>query len=180
MDIEILNSLGNYVQKSNIFLFPFLRVQAKPIETYLRFANVTLPDERLLICLYWTKDDNYQKHKESIEQSRYYDSTFKDDVFDIITFNLYSIKNEYDNIVKGSYSKCSKNFKVVISSINKDQAIKKCLYPELNYEEFAEVLDCDSELLKGKELLSPPKNSAEELHVTKQVKEMINNYYLEI
>jgi hypothetical protein len=178
MDIEILNSLGSYVQKSNIFLFPFLRIQAKPIETYLRFANVDLPNERLLICLFWTEDSTYQKHKKSIEKSRYYDATFEDDVFHIITFNLYSMKDEYDNIIKGSYSKCSKNFKAVISSINKDQAIKKCLYPELNYQEFAEVLDCDSELLKGQELLSPPKDSAEELHVTKQVKEIISNYYL--
>ena len=178
MEIEILNSLGKYVQKSFVFLFPFLRIPAKPIETYFRFGNVDLPDERLLICLFWTEDSSYQKHRESIEKSRYYDATFKDDVFHIITFNMYSLKGEYDNITKGNYSKCSKNFKAIISTISDDEAIKKCLYPELNYKEFAKALDCDSDLLLGKELLSPPLDSAEEIHVTKAVKKEITEYYL--
>tara|TARA_R110001592_G_scaffold125249_1_gene334780 strand:- start:30247 stop:30783 length:537 start_codon:yes stop_codon:yes gene_type:complete len=178
MEIEILNSMGKYVQKSFVFLYPFLKLQVKPIETYLRFGNVDLPDEKLLICLFWTEDKDYIKHEKAIENSRYFDAKFKDDVFHIITFNLHTLAKEYDNIVAGSYSKCSKNFKTVISHINKDESIKKCLYPELNYKEFAEALDCDSELLKGKELLAAPLDSAEEIHVTKEIKKQIEDYYI--
>ena len=172
MELEILNSIGKYIQKSHVFLFPFLKLPVSPIETYLRFKNVDLPDEKLIICLFWSEDKNY------IEYSKYYEQTFVDDVFHIITFDLNLIKDEYNNIVTGQYSKCSDNFKVIIAHLQKDEAIKKCLYPELNYEEFAEALDCDSDLLKGKELLSPPLDSAEELHVTKDIKNQIEAFYL--
>lgn len=177
MEIEILNSMGRYVQKSNVFLYPFLKLPVKPLETYLKFKGVDLPDERLLIGLFWSEDPEYKKYKNNIEKCRYYDHTFIDDVFHIITFDLSTLKDEYDKIIKGQYSKTSDNFKLIVGHNTKDEAIKKSLYPDLNYKAFAEALDCDPELLKGKELLSPPQDSAEELHVTKDIKKEIEYVY---
>ena len=175
--IELINSMGRYTQKSNTFLYPLLNLPIKPIETYLKFGNIDLGKNRLLIGLYWTEDEEYKKYKTVLEESKYYDYTFIDNVFAIITFNMYSVKNEYDLIIKGNYSKVSENCKSVIAERTTNEAVMKCLYPKYNYEEFAAALGVQSELLEGKELLSPPQDSAEVLNVTEAIKKEIEEYY---
>lgn len=178
MEIELINSMGRYTQKSHTFLYPLLNLPVEPIETYLKFGNIDIPNERLLIGLYWTEDKNYQKYKEKIFNNRYFDNLFLDDVFAIVSFNMHPLKNEYDHIVKGHYSKVSENCKAVIAEKTTNEAILKCLYPGNNYKEFAAALGVEPEVLLDKELLSPPQDKAEVLHVTKEIQKEIKELYL--
>jgi hypothetical protein len=178
MEIELINSMGRYTQKSNTFLYPLLNLTVNPIETYLKFDNIDLSDERFLIALYWTEDKNYLKHKLDILNNKYFDNIFFDDVFAIVIFNMYSLRNEYDKIIKGEYSKVSKNCKAIVADQTTDPVIIKCMNPNNNYKEFATALGVDSEMLKGKELLSPPQDKAEVLNVNKTIKQEIIDTYL--
>ena len=178
MEIELIDAMGRYTQKSKTFLYPLLNLKVKPIETYLKFENIDTSHEKQLIALYFSKDPDYIKHKKTIESCKFYDYTFIDDVFHIVTFSLFKYAKEYDKIVKGDYSKTSDNFKSVIRETSSNEVIIKCLYPEKHYVEFAEALSCDPDILKDKELLSPPQDSAEILHVTKVIKKEIEDFYL--
>ncbi len=178
MEIELINSMGHYTQKSNAFLYPLLNLPVKPIETYLKFGDIDLSNEKILIALYWTEDKNYQKYKEDIFNNKYFDNLFLDDVFAIVTFNMYSLRKEYDKIIKGFYSKVSSNCKAIVAEKNTNEAIIKCMYPDNNYKEFASALGVEPQMLKGKELLSPPQDKAEVLHVTKEIKKQIIDLYL--
>ena len=177
MDIELINSMGRYTQKSSTFLYPLMNLPVSPIETYLKFGDIDLPDEKLLIGLFWSEDPQYQKHKKDIKSSKYYDQTFIDDVFHIVVFSMYGLRNEYDKIIKGKYSELSDNCKSVIAYTSDNEAVVKCLYPDKNYKEFASALNIEPEMLEGRELLSPPKDDAEVLHVTKNIKKQILEQY---
>ena len=91
---------------------------------------------------------------------------------------MYGLRNEYDKIIKGKYSELSDNCKSVIAHTSDNEAVVKCLYPDNNYKEFARALGVEPEILKGKELLSPPQDKAEVLHVTKKIKNEIIETYI--
>jgi hypothetical protein len=179
MNYELLAEMGIYIQKSKTFIWPLLNIKAFPIETYLKFGTLTAPDERLLIALFHNENEHYKKHLSEIKDNEYYDFTFTDDEFDIVTFNMNKIKNDYDKIVNGQYSKLSDNFKLFISVTEKNKIVTKCLEPVSNYREFARTLGIADFELEGKELLSPPNDQAETIFVNSKIKnEIIESYGL--
>jgi len=177
MNIELLNEIGTYLQKSKTFLWPLVNLPITPIETYLKFGDIDLGNSKILIALFHNSDENYVKHKPAVESSKFHEFTFVDDEFDIVTFNFYTVRVDYDKIVKGEYSKISTNFKLLLTAKEKNKMVIKCLYPDKNYIEFAEELEINPEELEGKELLSPPSDQAETVFVVPSIKDQIIEEY---
>ena len=177
INYELLSEMGIYVQKSKTFIWPLLNLTATPIETYLKFGDIDTECSRMLIALFHNTDNSYVKNKKKIESSPYYNFTFTDNEFDIVTFNMYNIRTDYDKIIKGQYSSISKNFKVFLSVVEKNKMILKCLEPETNYKEFAKVLGIFESELEGSELLPPPNLESETIFVLPSVRKQIYEEY---
>jgi len=178
MQYELLKEMGIYIQKSKTFLWPLLNIKVQPIETYLKFGDVNHTKEsRILIALFYNKDADYVKIKPEIENSKFHDFTFADDEFDIVTFNMYSMKDDYDKVVSGSYSEISTEYKLLMSVIEKNKIVLKCLEPASNYKEIAGILGVYESELEGKELLSPPSPDQETIFVTPSIKKQIIEDY---
>lgn len=178
MNEQLLKQMGVYVQKSRTFLWPLLNLNVKPVETYLQFGNVNHNDEtRILIVLFYNGAEDYKKYKSEIENHKCYDFTFEDEDFDLVTFNFYSMKDDYDKIVNGEYSKISNDYRLYMSAIETNEIILKCLDPESNYKEFAEILNIHEHELEGKELLSPPSYEEETIFIRPAIKDLINEEY---
>ena len=90
---------------------------------------------------------------------------------------MYSLRNDYDKIIKGEYSKISEPYKIFMSLSEKNLIVQKCLEPESNYQEFADLLGIPSEELRGKELLSPPNYQEETIFVLPSIKQKIIDEY---
>lgn len=178
MNEQLLKQMGVYVQKSRTFLWPLLNLKVKPVETYLQFGDINHTEEtRILIVLFYNGAEDYKKYKSEIESHKCYDFTFVDDDFDIVTFNFYSMKNDYDKIINGEYSQISNDYKLYMSALETNPIILKCLEPEYNYKEFAQILNVPEYELEGKELLSPPNFEEETLFTRPSIKEMIIDEY---
>lgn len=177
MNIELLNEMGTYLQKSKTFLWPLVNLPITPIETYLKFGDIDLGNSKILIALFHNSDENYVKLKPTIETNKFHEFTFVDDEFDIVTFNFYTVRLDYDKIVKGEYSKISENFKLLLTAKERNQMVVKCLYPAENYIDFAEELGINPEDLEGKELLSPPSDQSETVFVVPSIKDQILEEY---
>jgi len=177
MEYQLLEAMKIYIQKSKTFLWPVLNISTEPIETYLNIRDLDLGEKKLIIALYHNQNKSYLLNKKTIEKNKYYNATFTDDEFDIITFNLYVLKHDYDKIINGSYSELSENFKLFLNLNEKNKMILKCLNPEKYYKEFAEILNIHEEDLFNKELLSAPEYDRETLKVNDDIKQKIIKEY---
>lgn len=173
MNHDLLSEMGIYIQKSKTFLWPLLNLKITPIETYFKFGDIELDDQRLLIALFHNENANYVAKKSEIKAHPMCDFIFKDDEFDLVVFNMYKIKDDYDMLVQGKYSKLSKNFKIIVSHTEKSKPVLMCLNPENNYKEFARALGIHEHELEGRELLSPPNFEQETIFVLPKIKEQI-------
>jgi hypothetical protein len=178
MNHELLKIMGIYIQKSKTFLWPVLDIKSEPIETYLKFGDINHTKEsRILIALFHNKNPKYVKEKLKIENSKFYDFTFEDDEFDIVTFNMYSFKSDYDKIINGNYSEISNEYKLFISVVEKNKMVLKCLEPKNNYKEVANILGVYESELAGKELLSPPNPDQETIFINPLIKQQVLENY---
>lgn len=179
MNHDLLYEMGVYIQKSKTFLWPLLNLKVQPIETYLKFGNIDLEDNQILIALFHNQNAQYLQFKDAIESHPMHDFTFVDGDFDIVTFNMYKIQKDFEHFIAGQYSKLSDNFKMIMSTVEKSKPVLMCLNPENNYKEFARVLEIHEHELKGKELLSPPNFDQETLYVLPRIeREIIEEYGL--
>lgn len=177
MNHDLLSEMGIYIQKSKTFLWPLLNLKIDPIETYFRFGDIDLGEEKVLIALFHNENPNYIAKKEEIKSHPMCDFIFKDAEFDIVVFNMYKIKDDYDMLIEGKYSKLSENFKIVVNHNEKKKPVLMCLNPEKNYKEFAQALGIYEYELEGKELLSPPNFEQETIYVIPKIKEQILEEY---
>jgi len=178
MNEQLLKQMGMYVQKSRAFLWPLLNLKVQPVETYLKFGELNNTGEsRILIVLFYNGAEDYQKYKSEIENHKCYDFTFVDDDFDLVTFNFYSMRDDFDKILNGQYSKISHDYKLYMSALETNPIILKCLEPESNYKEIAELLEVSPEELEGRELLSPPNFEEETIFVRPAIKTQIAEEY---
>ena len=178
MNEELLKHMGAYVQKSRTFLWPLLNLKVQPVETYLKFGEfVNTGESRILIALFYNGAEDYKMYKSEIENHKCYDFTFVDDDFDIVTFNFYSMRDDYDKIINGEYSKISADYKLYMSALETNPIILKCLEPKNNYKEIAELLEVHPYELEGRELLSPPNFEEETIFVRPVIKKQIAEEY---
>ncbi len=173
----------DYFQKSKVFLYPLLELRKGlthvPKQTYSAWEDVYSVEDRMFLCLYKTPlNESFQKFiTENIHSNKYYDQHIElAEGKHLFVFDFSSLKFDYDNFIKGSYSKYSVDSKVKILDFfgNDDKVseyIHSFLSPEDSHEEYAKFLDVSVEsLVDVYEVCTPPDLEKETL--------IDNNYLL--
>lgn len=182
MEIK-LETFKEYIQKSKLFLLPLLNTpnDLQIIETYLGIKNLKLCDGYSLVILLYNEQPNYKQLKVQLEKNKFFDFLISDAEFDIAVFDFSSVKDEYNKILNGQYSKLSKTAKILIKHNNKDERASIGINPEYYYKNLAELLEYPEEHFINTELISPPDMDNEMLNVTKNVfSELTNDYKIPV
>jgi hypothetical protein len=176
-----LSSLyAQYFQKSKIFLYPLLDIKkgssVTPVETYLSWTGNYTSEDAKLIVIYKTRDDEEYKRFEKhilLKHSRLFDFKVIGDTV-IAVFDFSDIKEDWDHLVNGKYSKLNAEIKRKVVAYFQDNSanhvyINSYLYPKDYYAIYSELLSVDEELLKSvEELCSKPDLEQELLQLTVQ------------
>jgi hypothetical protein len=130
--------IKQYFQKSLLFMYPLLNIQGKqsirPIMTYLDCKSLK---GQYLICIYKVDVLNWEKfNKNVLLKHNALKSVIEiNDLETAYVFDMSFVKNDYDLIVNGNYSKLSKFTKKSILSFYdissfEGTQINICLFPE--------------------------------------------------
>lgn len=166
-----LENLKEYVQKSKLFAFPLMGIpkQPKVIETYFGITGLKLCEGYALVLLYHNEDPTYPAHRVQLEKNKFFDFIIKDEEFDIVVFDLSTIKSDYNRIINGQYSKVSKTAKVLIKFNNTDEKASMGINPEYYYKDLAELLQYPEACFENTEIISSPDMDNEMLNVSEKV-----------
>ncbi len=158
-----LNSVyRKYFQKSQVFLYPILGIKrgaaCVPSTTYVAWdENSTSSEDMKLICVY----DYEESHMFTtfvktvlLKHPRLFGYVKIDSKTNVFTFDLSDLGADWENFLKGKYSKMNLNLKAKILNFFDPQSgnfqyVKSYLYPEKYYNEYADLLNTDVELLKS-------------------------------
>lgn len=150
-----------YIQKSKIFCYSVLGIQRGlkfvPKETYFSYAEEYRMEDCRLICHF----DKCNEHGFTqfaqliLQKSSFFEKIIslseKDKLF---IFNFTSEKNNWTHLINGRYSLLTRNYKFKIINFYKNnresqELVKKLLFPDNHFEEFAKYLDVDAEIMKS-------------------------------
>lgn len=185
--MAIKSIYNKYFQKSKVFLYPLLGIKrgAKviPSETYLAWDPYYIAEDMKLVCLYHpNKSNEYEKYEKEVllKHNRVCDIKDIDEHNKLFIFDFADIKDDWNNFIKGTYSKVSKENKhKILSFFDKNSAnyiyMKSYLNPDKYFEDYAECLGVEVELLeKVGELCARPDLEKETLIMKEVKKEIIN------
>ncbi len=158
--------LSYYTQKSRIFLYPVLDIKRNssvvPIQTYVAWDKHYTVEDAKLICLYHLRDDSEFK---AFERNRltsnklFHDFKFTDDSNGVYIFDMSDRRADWDNIMKGRYSKLTKEHKMTIMNFFRNSPklahIESFIYPEKYFKLYAELLNVKEAVLKDVGELCP-------------------------
>lgn len=157
-----LNALyTRYFQKSKIFLYPLLEIKkgvsVVPQETYLSWGTAYKPEDAKLICVYHTRTDpEYIAFEKNVllKHNRLCDYVIVDSSTSIFTFDFSDLKDDWNHIIQGKYSKINTELKrKILDHFSSNSAnriyIESYLYPEKYYKDYAKILDVEESLLKS-------------------------------
>lgn len=164
-----LNSVyKKYFQKSKVFLYPLLGIKrgvsVVPVETYFSWDGYYNSEDMKLICVYDVrKDDDYVLFEKNIllKHNRLCDY-IKVNSQAILTFDFSDIEDDWFHLINGRYSKISLELKQkILGFFDKYSGnyayMHSYLIPEKYYNNYAELLDVEPEMLiKVGELCSKP------------------------
>lgn len=149
-----LSLYKEYIQKSRIFLYPALEFKrgsgVTPIQTYASWEGHYTVNDYKLSCVYYIRNDEEFKHYETnrlLGHHMFYDFKLIEDDKGVYVFDFQKHKDDWDNFIKGKYSKLSYGLKKKIQNFFGvgNQGIIDCyLYPERFYNLYAELLVADS------------------------------------
>ena len=175
-----LENLQEYVQKSRMFALPLLQISKNPavIETYFGIVGLNLSSGYSLVLLYHNEHPSYAAHLVQLENNKFFDFVVTDAEFDIVVFDLSSIKDDYLKIINGQYSKLSKNAKILIKLANTDEKASMGINPEYYYKDLAEILQYPEEAFENTEIISLPDMDNEMLNVKQELFIELTEQYL--
>lgn len=149
-----------YIQKSRIFLYPLLNIRrgsgATPLESYVSWNDIVLPEECKLICTYTLREDEDFK---KFERTHLLGNTLFDSYYDLedgtgaYVFTFSDYQDDWNHFMNGSYSNFKDKTKDKIvdffttSSTNKEH-VMSYLYPERYYENYSNLLAVNVKVLK--------------------------------
>jgi hypothetical protein len=151
----------SYTQKSKIFCYSVLGIQRGlkfvPNETYMSYADEYRMEDCRLICHFnKCNEQGFAQFAESkLKKSYLFESVInlseKDKLF---IFNFSAEKTNWIHLINGKYSLLTSNYKSKIMNFYKNnresqELIKKLLYPNNHFEEFAAYLNVESSLMKS-------------------------------
>jgi len=172
-----LNALyKKYFQKSKIFLYPLLDIKKgclfTPTETYVAWEDNHNPEDMKLICIYHNTDNpDYASFEKLIlfKSNRITDFIKINETTSVYIFDFSDMEHEWHCFLNGKYSKMNETIKRKILNFFKDNSanyeyVNSYLFPEKFFEQYANILAVDIELLKSVgELCSKPDMSKEKL-----------------
>lgn len=175
-----LNSVyRKYFQKSQVFVYPLLGIKRGaayvPKATYIAWEeNDTTSEDMKLVCVYNNDGSNtFDVFVKSVllKHSRLFGYVKADSKTSVFTFEFSDLSDDWENFLKGKYSKINLNLKAKILNFFDPQSgnyqyIKSYLHPEKFYDQYAELLNTDVELLKSVgELCTKPDLAKETLQL---------------
>lgn len=179
-----------YFQKSKVFLYPLLGIKrgAKviPSETYLAWDDTIKTEDMKLVCLYHPKVTNEYRlyeRKVLLKHNRLHDVKVINADNKVFIFDFSDLKHNWDHLVNGRYSKIDNNIKGDICSFFDNTSanfvyIRSYLYPKKYFNDYAECLNVDIDVLEAVgELCNKPDLEKETLKteaVTLENQEIIN------
>ncbi len=179
MTVVIKSLHRDYVQKSRIFLYPFLDIKRGvsiiPIQTYVSWEDCYSVDDMKLICLYNLRNDNEFKNFERLkllDNKSFHDFKQVEGNKGVYVFDFSSRKQTWDDFLIGKYSRFSpehkKKIKVYTGEASADMPyVDSFLYPEKYYKLYSELMLVEEKLLKEVgELCDPPNIEKETLKIS--------------
>ena len=168
----------DYFQKSRVFLYPALDIRrgvsVTPIETYMSWEGHYKLTDSKLCCLYHLRDDtdfrNFEKNKLT-GNKLFHDFKQVEGDKGVYVFDFSHMKDDWDAISNGKYSKISHDFKKRILAFvghnNPNFAyVDSYLFPTRYFRLYAEMMNVSEDMLrKVGELCSVPDLDAERLSV---------------
>lgn len=167
--MSISHVYNEYFQKSKMFLYPLLKIRQghsiTPIETYVRWYDMYELGECKLVCVYHNRQDEEFKSFEKrylLSNKLFYDYFQLPENMVAYVFDFSEHSHDFRKFVLGKYSEFSSEFKFKIVNFfatNPYQSnyIDSYLYPDNYFHDYAELLNCNVEMLMNVgELCSPP------------------------
>jgi len=178
---------NKYFQKSKVFLYPLLGfkrgIKVIPSETYLAWDQYYIPEDMKLVCLYHpNKSNEYEKYEKEVllKHNRLCDIKQFDAHNKIFVFDFAELKDDWEYFINGKYSKISDDVKnKMLDFFDKNTAnyiyMNSYLYPDNYFNDYAECLAVDVDILKTVgELCEKPNFEKETLIMKEAGKEIIN------
>jgi len=146
-----------YFQKSYNFLFPLLEIKRhklfKPKQTYISWKDLYNVEDRKLICVYKRSlnDEWIEYEKKYLINHKMLEYCYPlDDENIVYVFDLNIYKEDFDNFLRGKYSKFSNTAKQLMTNyfgINTPEwiFIESYIFPENYFSKYAEILGVDVE-----------------------------------
>lgn len=166
-----------YFQKSKIFVYPLLDIKrgssVTPVQTYFAWVDKYTPEDAKYITVYQERDDlEYKNFVKNVllKHSRLCDYHKTDDGLVVFVFDFSDIKEDWNHLIEGRYSKMNSNIKRKIRDHFDKKGghyvyIDSYLFPEKYFTIYSELLQVDEVLLKSVgELCTKPDLEKELLH----------------
>lgn len=168
-----------YFQKSRVFLYPALGIKrgvsVTPVQTHMSWANRYTSAEAKLCCLYHLRNDAEFKTFEQAKllgNKYFHEFVQVEEREGVYVFDLSTLKEDWNNILTGRYSKISKEHKRIIRNfigLNSPNLpyVDSFLFPEKHFKLYSELMGVEESLLKSVgELCSLPDAEKETLRVS--------------
>ena len=186
--MAIKSIYGKYFQKSKMFLYPLLGIKRGskivPSETYLAWESFYKTEDIKLICLYHPKEKNdYESFEKKVllKHNRLVDIKNINENDKLFIFDFLDIEDDWKHVINGKYSKINPKLKGNIKSffdVNSANYsyMNSYLYPNKYFEEYAECLGVNQDLLETVGELCAKPDIEKETFKVKQLekKEIIN------
>jgi hypothetical protein len=149
-----------YFQKSKSFLLPILGLKKDfkyaPIQSYMQWAGIYKLSDCNLILTYEKSDEpSWNKYLlNTIMANRMFNEYYDIDAETIaVSFDLYSISEDYQYVIDGKYSKLSKQTKSKIREYYGYNSpewayMESFLFPERYIPTYSKILDVDEEHIR--------------------------------
>lgn len=180
----VIKKIPEYIQKSNVFLYPFLGIKRGrsivPQKTYLEWEGMYKIEDLKFIAVYHIRDDEeYKEFEENVLfKVPYFENFFDlDDGDGAYVFDFSEMKEDYLHVANGTYSQMSPKSKKTIVNFfrnnkNHQAYMESYLYPSKYFTNYAKLLGVTKELLmEVGELCSKPDDEKEVLKVPAKVSE---------
>lgn len=168
--MPIKSIYDRYFQKSKVFLYPLLGIKRGskviPSETYLAWNDTIKAEDMKLVCLYHPISKQYDfknyENKILLKHNRLHDVKIIDLQNKLFVFDFSDLKDDWSHFINGNYSKISNETKAKILNFFEKESgnyvyMKSYLMPDKYFEDYAECLGVDADVLKSVgELCSKP------------------------
>ena len=158
--MKITSLYDKYFQKSKIFLYPLLDIKrgtsVVPQETYVAWdTNITSEDMKL-VTVYKTREDSMYKNfidKVLLKHPRLVEHWDINKNTSVFVFDFCDMEDDWDNFIKGKYSKISVEIKrKILHFFQKNSGnalyVNSYLYPVNHFKTYSKILDVDVEMIK--------------------------------